>query len=73
LLHVDIGGPFPTQTPEKKKYFVIFLDDASNYAVIGLLSSREGAEVLDFYKSRVEGALELAASRGGVAARIRSM
>ncbi|KAJ2914303.1 hypothetical protein MD484_g6105, partial [Candolleomyces efflorescens] len=73
LIHVDIGGPFPTQTPDKKKYFIIFLDDASNYAVVGLLATRESAEVLEFYKSRVEGALELAASRGGVAARIRSI
>jgi hypothetical protein len=73
LIHVDIGGPFPVQSPNKKKYFVIFLDDASNLAVIGLLSSREGEEVLSFYRSRVEGSLELAASRGGVTRRIRSM
>src|SRR6202522_3275888 len=43
LVHVDICGPFPTLTPKKEAYFIIFLDDASNYSVASLLSTKNGA------------------------------
>ena len=43
LIHIDICGPFPTLTPRKEAYFIIFLDDASNYGVTALLSHKNGA------------------------------
>ena len=43
LIHIDICGPFPTLTPRKEAYFIIFLDDASNYGVTTLLSNKSGA------------------------------
>ena len=43
LIHIDICGPFPTLTPRKEAYFIIFLDDASNYGVTMLLSHKSGA------------------------------
>src|ERR1700678_2703938 len=43
LVHVDTCGPFPTLTPKKEAYFIIFLDDASNYGVTTLLSNENGA------------------------------
>src|ERR1700678_1685216 len=43
LVHVDTCGPFPTLTPKKEAYFIIFLDDASNYGVTTLLSNKNGA------------------------------
>ncbi|KAG1873256.1 hypothetical protein C8R48DRAFT_550611, partial [Suillus tomentosus] len=27
LIHSDICGPFPVETPHHKQYFIIFLDD----------------------------------------------
>ena len=42
LIHIDTCGPFPTLTPKKEAYFTIFLDDASNYGVTRLLSSKDG-------------------------------
>lgn len=42
LVHIDTCGPFPTLTPKKEAYFTIFLDDASNYGVTTLLSSKSG-------------------------------
>src|SRR5271168_2590973 len=43
LVHIDICGPFPTLTPRKESYFIIFLDDASNYGATVLLSHKSGA------------------------------
>jgi hypothetical protein len=43
LIHVDTCGPFPTLTPKKEAYFIIFLDDASNYGFTSLLTTKSGA------------------------------
>ena len=40
LVHIDTCGPFPTLTPKKEAYFIIFLDDASNYGVTTLLKQK---------------------------------
>jgi hypothetical protein len=39
---VDTCGP-PTLTPKKEAYFIIFLDDASNYGFTSLLTTKSGA------------------------------
>ena len=56
LIHIDTCGPFPTLTPRKEAYFVIFLDDKSNYGVTSLLQTKNGA--FPAWK-RVEAAWEL--------------
>jgi hypothetical protein len=56
LIHVDTCGPFPTHTPKKEAYFIIFLDDKSNYGVTTLLTTKNGA--FPAWK-RVEAAWEL--------------
>ena len=43
LIHIDTCGPFPTLTPKKQAYFTIFLDNASNYSVMTLLSNKSDA------------------------------
>jgi hypothetical protein len=43
LIHIDTCGPFPTLTPRKEAYFTAFLDDASNFGSIALLTSKDGA------------------------------
>ena len=43
LVHIDTCGPFPTLTPKKEAYFIIFLDDASNYGVTTLLTHKNDA------------------------------
>ena len=40
LLHIDICGPFPTATPNGKKYFINVLDDCSNVGFTSLLAAR---------------------------------
>jgi len=40
LLHIDICGPFPTATPNGKKYFLNILDDCSNVGFTSLLATR---------------------------------
>ncbi|KAF6744795.1 hypothetical protein DFP72DRAFT_786205, partial [Ephemerocybe angulata] len=37
LLHIDYAGPFPTLTPDKKRYILIVVDDFSNYAHVALM------------------------------------
>ena len=56
LVHIDTCGPFPTLTPKKEAYFTIFLDDASNYGVTMLLSTKSG--VFSAWK-KVEASWEL--------------
>ena len=43
LIHIDTCGPFPTLTPRKEAYFTAFLDDASNFGSIALLTSKDKA------------------------------
>ena len=56
LIHINTCGPFPTLTPRKEAYFIIFLDDKSNYGVTSLLTTKNGA--FPAWK-RVEAAWEL--------------
>ena len=56
LIHVDTCGPFPTLTPKKELYLIIFLDDKSNYGVTVLLTSKNTAFLA---WKRVEAAWEL--------------
>ena len=37
LLHMDLCGPYPTQTPDGKRYFYTILDDFSNWGFTYLL------------------------------------
>ena len=41
LIHCDVCGPFPVETPHGKKYFVIFLDDCSSALNLQLLASKD--------------------------------
>ena len=43
LVHSDVCGPLPVQTPHGKRYFIIFLDDHTNLLDIQLLSSKDQA------------------------------
>ena len=43
LIHIDTCGPFPALTPRKEAYFTAFLDDASNFGSIALLTTKDGA------------------------------
>ena len=56
LIHIDTCSPFPTLTPKKEAYFIIFLDDALNYGATTLLSCKS-----DAFKAwkRVEASWEL--------------
>ena len=37
LIHMDICGPYPVQTPDGKRHFLVTLDDASNFGITDLL------------------------------------
>lgn len=43
LVHSDLCGPFPVQTPHGKNYFVVFLEDFSNVVDIQLLATKDQA------------------------------
>ena len=43
LIHSDLCGPFPTQTPHGKLYFVVFLDDHTNLINVQLLKMKDQA------------------------------
>ena len=73
LLHMDICGPYPVQTPDGKRHFIVMLDDTSNFGFTTLLRLRSDA-YLSFCRTesfllrshnakivtvRVDGALEL--------------
>jgi len=43
LVHSDLCGPFPVQTPHGKLYFIIFLDDHLNALDLQLLATKDQA------------------------------
>jgi hypothetical protein len=43
LIHMDMCGPYPVQTPDGKTYFFVMLDDKSNFGVTDLLKLRNEA------------------------------
>jgi Reverse transcriptase (RNA-dependent DNA polymerase) len=43
LLHMDLCGPYPVQTPDGKKHFYVILDDHSNFGFLHLLRLKNEA------------------------------
>ena len=43
LIHCDVCGSFPVETPHGKRYFIIFLDDCSSALNLQLLASKDQA------------------------------
>jgi hypothetical protein len=43
LLHMDLCGPYPVQTPDGKRYFFVILDDHSNWGFTHLLRLKNDA------------------------------
>jgi len=41
LVHSDLCGPIPTETPHGKKYFIVFLDDHTNILDLQLLVTKD--------------------------------
>jgi hypothetical protein len=55
LMHCDICGPFPMETPHSKKYFIAFLDDATSVNNVQLLAMPDQAlEALMIVKAKWE-------------------
>ncbi|PPR06006.1 hypothetical protein CVT24_004716 [Panaeolus cyanescens] len=59
LLHMDICGQYAVKTPQGYAYFIIILDDKTNFGFVGLLRTRDTAvvfyKVVQPYLSRVGG------------------
>lgn len=70
LLHGDYAGPFPTLTPDKKRYALIIVDDYSNLCHVALTATRSGEETLAVFKT-MQAAWELAASTSTHTRKIR--
>ena len=49
LIHADLHGPMPTQSPEGYRYWCIFVDDATRYWCLYLLKQK--SETLDAFKA----------------------
>jgi hypothetical protein len=47
LLHMDLCGPYPVQTPDGKRHFYVILNDHSNFGFLHLLHLKN--EVLPAY------------------------
>lgn len=59
LIHSDLCGPFPTQTPHGKLYFIVFLDDHTNLINVQLLRMKDQAlEAWTVVKARWENHVE---------------
>src|ERR1700678_954170 len=43
LIHMDLCGPYPTQTPDGKRHFFVILDDHSNFGFTHLLRLKSEA------------------------------
>ena len=56
LLYLDICGPFLTLSPQKTNFFIVILDDFSNWCTTGLLSKK--SQAYDHYVA-TEARLEL--------------
>jgi hypothetical protein len=41
LVHSDIAGLFPTLTPHRKKYMIIFLNNCENHLRTNLLATKD--------------------------------
>lgn len=60
LVHSDTCGPFPVQTPHAKNYFIVFLDDFTNFLALVLLRTKDEAlEAWITVKARWENRLKV--------------
>jgi hypothetical protein len=66
LLHMDICGPYPVQTPDGKHYFHVVLDDYANFGFTNLLRLKS-----DAYASYCETESYLLRSHGALVVTIR--
>ena len=58
LIHSDVKGPFPVQTPEGYRFWVTFIDDKSRYWVVTPLKSKDGVyEAFKTFQAEVENQL----------------
>lgn len=54
LVHTDVCGPMPTESPQGKRYFLLFVDDFSRYTVAYFLRNKsEVVEKLKEYEALV--------------------
>ncbi|KAI5312499.1 hypothetical protein L3X38_041672 [Prunus dulcis] len=59
IIHIDICGPFPTQTHDGFKYFITFTDDYSRYGYVYLISEKSNAlDMFKVYKAEVDNQLD---------------
>ena len=59
LIHTDLKGPLPVQTPEGYRYWQCFIDDASRFKVIAFLKRKSEALVaFKQFKAYAENRLE---------------
>ena len=53
LVHGDLCGPIPSATLGGRKYFILLLDDCSQYMWLQLLTSKtEAAKAVKKFKAR---------------------
>jgi len=59
LIHSDLHGPLPVSTPEGKRYWIIFIDDATRAWTVMLLRDKsEAFDAFKRYKAYVENATD---------------
>ena len=55
LIHADLHGPMPTQSPEGYRYFVIFVDDATRFWCLYFLKAKSNTlEAFKAFKAYIE-------------------
>ncbi|CAL2257770.1 unnamed protein product [Prunus armeniaca] len=60
LIHIDICGPFPTQTHVSFKYFITFTNDLSRFGYVYLIAEKSNAlDMFKVFKAEVENQLDL--------------
>ena len=58
LIHMDICGPFPTESWNGQQYFISFIDDYSRYGHLYLIHEKsESLDMFKAYKAEVENQL----------------
>ena len=58
LIHIDICGPFPTLSWNRKQYFINFIDDYSRYDYLYLIHEKsQSLDVFKNFKAEVENQL----------------
>lgn len=60
VIHIDICGPFLTQTHDGFKYFITFTDDLSRFGYVYLIVEKSNAlDMFKVFKAEVENQLDL--------------